>query len=197
MKNLLSVDGWYFRVFSKLANLIILNLIFIVSLVPIFTLGASLSALILSLNDLKVDGTLSAVRVFTTHFKQNFKKGMILLGVELVGWIVPAGVIYVSLRFIPLLSTLLMIIFSFFLLALIVFPFVFTLKDLTLKEAIKQSFGFVTLRIPYAIASFVCLVMIVFLSLKYSIIFLFLLGISLVFYLQLDLMYKGGMLNEN
>lgn len=197
MKNLLSVDGWYFRVFSKLANLIILNLIFVLSIVPVFTLGASLNALILSLNDLKIDGTLSAVRVFTNHFKQHFKKGMILLGVELVGWVVPAGVIYVSLKYIPLLSTLLMIIFSFFLLALIVFPFVFILKELTLKEAIKQSFGFVTLRIPYAIASFVCLVVVVFLSLKYSIIFLFLLGISLILYLQLDLMYKGGLLNDN
>lgn len=196
MKNILSVDGWYFRVFSKLANLIILNLIFIVSIIPVFTLGTSLIALIASLNELKSDGTLSAVRVFSIHFKQNFKKGMILLGVELVGWLIPGGLIYVSLRFIPLLSTLLMIIFSFFLLALIVFPFVFSLKQLELKEAIKQSFAFVTLRIPYAIASFIVIVVIVFLSLKYSLIFMFLSGVSLILYLQLDLMYKGGMMDE-
>lgn len=195
MKNILSIDGWYFRVFSKLANLIILNLLFIISIVPVFTLGVSIMALISSLNELKSDGTLAAYKVFTTHFKQNIKKGMILLSVELVGWFVPASLIYVSLKFVPLLSTLLMIVFSFFLLALVVFPFVYTLKNLALREAISQTFAFVTLKIPYAIASFIVLVAVAYLCLKYSIIFIFLLGVSLVFYLQLQLVRKGGMIN--
>ncbi|MGF2055395.1 DUF624 domain-containing protein [Vagococcus fluvialis] len=195
MKNILSIDGWYFRVFSKLANLIILNLLFIISIVPVFTLGVSIMALISSLDELKSDGTLAAYKVFTTHFKQNIKKGMILLSVELVGWFVPASLIYVSLKFIPLLSTLLMIVFSFFLLALVVFPFVYTLKNLALREAISQTFAFVTLKIPYAIASFIVLVAVAYLCLKYSIIFIFLLGVSLIFYLQLQLVRKGGMIN--
>lgn len=195
MKNILSIDGWYFRVFSKLANLIILNLLFIISIVPVFTLGVSIMALISSLNELKSDGTLAAYKVFTTHFKQNIKKGMILLSVELVGWFVPASLIYVSLKFVPLLSTLLMIVFSFFLLALVVFPFVYTLKNLALREAISQTFAFVTLKIPYAIASFIVLVAVAYLCLKYSIIFIFLLGVSLIFYLQLQLVRKGGMIN--
>ena len=195
MKNILSIDGWYFRVFSKLANLIILNLLFIISIVPVFTLGVSIMALISSLDELKSDGTLAAYKVFTTHFKQNIKKGMILLSVELIGWFVPASLIYVSLKFIPLLSTLLMIVFSFFLLALVVFPFVYTLKNLALREAISQTFAFVTLKIPYAIASFIVLVAVAYLCLKYSIIFIFLLGVSLIFYLQLQLVRKGGMIN--
>lgn len=195
MKNILSIDGWYFRVFSKLANLIILNLLFIISIVPVFTLGVSIMALISSLDELKSDGTLAAYKVFTTHFKQNIKKGMILLSVELVGWFVPASLIYVSLKFIPLLSTLLMIVFSFFLLALVVFPYVYTLKNLALREAISQTFAFVTLKIPYAIASFIVLVAVAYLCLKYSIIFIFLLGVSLIFYLQLQLVRKGGMIN--
>jgi uncharacterized membrane protein YesL len=195
MKNILSIDGWYFRVFSKLANLIILNLLFIISIVPVFTLGVSIMALISSLDELKSDGTLAAYKVFTTHFKQNIKKGMILLSVELIGWFVPASLIYVSLKFVPLLSTLLMIVFSFFLLALVVFPFVYTLKNLALREAISQTFAFVTLKIPYAIASFIVLVAVAYLCLKYSIIFIFVLGVSLIFYLQLQLVRKGGMIN--
>lgn len=195
MKNILSIDGWYFRVFSKLANLIILNLLFIISIVPVFTLGVSIMALISSLDELKSDGTLAAYKVFTTHFKQNIKKGMILLSVELIGWLVPGSLIYVSLKFIPILSTLLMIIFSFFLLGLVVFPFVYTLKNLALREAISQTFAFVTLKIPYAIASFIVLVAVAYLCLKYSIIFIFLLGVSLIFYLQLQLVRKGGMIN--
>lgn len=195
MKNILSIDGWYFRVFSKLANLIILNLLFIISIVPVFTLGVSIMALISSLDELKSDGTLAAYKVFTTHFKQNIKKGMILFSVELIGWLVPGSLIYVSLKFIPILSTLLMIIFSFFLLGLVVFPFVYTLKNLVLREAISQTFAFVTLKIPYAIASFIVLVAVAYLCLKYSIIFIFLLGVSLIFYLQLQLVRKGGMIN--
>ncbi|MEG2708382.1 MAG: DUF624 domain-containing protein [Vagococcus sp.] len=191
MKNILSIDGWYFRVFSRLANLIILNLLFIVSILPIVTIGIGGVALIQSLNELKSDGTLSAFKVYTNYFRLNFKKGMILLGVELIGWLVPTSLIYVSLKYIPLLSTLLMILFSFFLLLLIVFPLVFALNDLTVKEAIRGTLEFVTIRLPYAIAMFLVLIGISFLSLKYSIIFMFLVGVALVVNLQISLMKKG------
>ena len=191
MKNILSIDGWYFRVFSRLANLIILNLLFIVSILPIVTIGIGGMALIQSLNELKSDGTLSAFKVYTNYFRLNFKKGMILLGVELIGWLVPTSLIYVSLKYIPLLSTLLMILFSFFLLLLIVFPLVFALNDLTVKEAIRGTLEFVTIRLPYAIAMFLVLIGISFLSLKYSIIFMFLVGVALVVNLQISLMKKG------
>ena len=191
MKNILSIDGWYFRVFSRLANLIILNLLFIVSILPIVTIGIGGMALIQSLNELKSDGTLSAFKVYTHYFRLNFKKGMILFGVELIGWLVPTSLIYVSLKYIPLLSTLLMILFSFFLLLLIVFPLVFALNDLTVKEAIRGTLEFVTIRLPYAIAMFLVLIGISFLSLKYSIIFMFLVGVALVVNLQISLMKKG------
>ncbi|MBO0477628.1 DUF624 domain-containing protein [Vagococcus sp. DIV0080] len=191
MKNILSIDGWYFRVFSRLANLIILNLLFIVSILPIVTIGIGGVALIKSLNELKSDGTLSAFKVYTNYFRLNFKKGMILLGVELIGWLVPTSLIYVSLKYIPLLSTLLMILFSFFLLLLIVFPLVFALNDLRVKEAIRGTLEFVTIRLPYAIAMFLVLIGISFLSLKYSIIFMFLVGVALVVNLQISLMKKG------
>ena len=84
-----------------------------------------------------------------------------------------------------------MILFSFFLLLLIVFPLVFALNDLTVKEAIRGTLEFVTIRLPYAIAMFLVLIGISFLSLKYSIIFMFLVGVALVVNLQISLMKKG------
>ncbi|MGX7024225.1 YesL family protein [Vagococcus hydrophili] len=197
MKNILSIDGWYFRVFSKLANLVLLNLIFVVSIIPVVTIGPAFIALILSLKELKEDGTLAVARVYGTHFKDNFKKGLILSVIELLAFLLPSSLIYVSLQYIPLLSTLLMILFSFGLLLLVIFPLIYSLKDVTIKQGIHLTLEFVTVRIAYAIACFIVPAVIGFISLKYSIIFLVLVGIATSIYLQLHLLEKGGLLDEN
>lgn len=192
MKNILSIDGWYFRVFSKLANLVLLNLIFIISMIPVFTIGIALIALICTLQELRQDGTISAVKIYSMYFRNNMAKGMSLLAIEVIGLSVPSVFIYISLKYVPLLSTLLMIIFSFLLLLLIIFPFIYGLNDLLVKEAIKQTIIFVTLRISYAIAIFIIPVVIIFFSLKYSIIFIFLIGIAVIGYMQLSILNRGG-----
>lgn len=197
MKNILSIDGWYFRVFSKLANLVLLNLLFIVSIIPLVTIGIGVVALINSLQELREDGSLSAFKVYVTHFKNNFSKGMIVLLIEGIGLLVPSALIYVSLKFIPLLSTLIMILFSFLLLLLVIFPFVYSLNNYTTKEAIYKTLSFVTLKIAYAIAAFVVPIVIIFLSLKYSVIIMFLIGVALMMYLQLNLVNKAGIIDEN
>lgn len=197
MKNILSIDGWYFRVFSKLANLILLNLIFVVSILPIVTTGISIIALINSLQELKEDGSLSALKVFTAHFKNNLTKGLVLLVIEVTGFSIPGVLIFLSLKHVPLLSTLIMILFSFLLLLLVVFPFVYALNNYSVKEAFFQTVAFVTVKIAYAIAIFIIPIAIIFFSLKYQIIFLFLIGISLIFYIQLYFINKAGVLSES
>lgn len=197
MKNILSIDGWYFRVFSKLANLVLLNLFFIVSIVPVVTTGIGIVALINSLQELREDGSLSAFKVYVAHFKNNLSKGMVVLLVESVGLLVPGTLIYISLKYIPLLSTLILIIFSFLLLLLIIFPFVYSLNNYTLKDAVFKTLNFVSLKIAYAIATFVVPLVIIFFSLKYSIIFMFLIGIALIVYMQLNLVNKAGIIDEN
>lgn len=196
MKNILSIDGWYFRVFSKLANLVLLNLIFVVSVIPIITIGPAFIALVSSLRELKEDGTLAVGRVYGNYFKNNLKRGVILSLVESISFLIPSALIYVSLKYVPLLSTVLMILFSFVLLLLVIFPLVYSLKEVSIKEAIHKTLEFVTMRIAYAIACFIVPGVIVFLSLKYSIIFLFLIGIALMIYLQIHFLTKGGLLDE-
>ena len=197
MKNILSIDGWYFRVFSKLANLMLLNMLFIVSIIPVVTIGISTMALINSLQDLREDGSLYAFKVYSKHFKNNLKKGMNLLLMQVGCLMVPAFLIYMSLKYIPLLSTLIMILFSFLLLLLTIFPFVYSLNNYSIKEAMYQTLAVVTLRIAYCIAIFVIPVVIVYVSLKYSVIFLFLIGIALIMYMQLNLVNKAGVLRES
>ena len=197
MKNILSIDGWYFRVFSKLANLMLLNMLFIVSIIPVVTIGISTMALINSLQDLREDGSLYAFKVYSKHFKNNLKKGMNLLLMQVGCLMVPAFLIYMSLKYIPLLSTLIMILFSFLLLLLTIFPFVYSLNNYSIKEAMYQTLAVVTLRIAYCIAIFVIPVVIVYVSLKYSVIFLFLIGIALIMYMQLNLVNKAGVIRES
>lgn len=197
MKNILSIDGWYFRVFSKLANLVLLNLLFIVSIIPVVTIGIGVVALINSLQELREDGSLSAFKVYVTHFKKNISKGMMVLLIEGIGLLIPAALIYASLKFIPLLSTLIMILFSFLLLLLVIFPFTYSLNNYTIKEAIYKTLSFVTLKIAYAIAAFVIPLIVIFLSLKYSVIIMFLIGVALIMYLQLNLVNKAGIIDEN
>ncbi|HCM89789.1 MULTISPECIES: DUF624 domain-containing protein [Vagococcus] len=196
MKNILSIDGWYFRVFSKLANLVLLNLIFVISIIPVVTIGPAFIALVLSLKELKQDGTLAVFRVYSGYFKDNLKRGIILSLVELISFLIPSSLIYISLQYVPLLSTLLMILFSFVLLLLVMFPLVYSLKRMSLKQAFHKTLEFVTVRIAYAIACFIVPVIITFISLKYSIIFIFLIGIALIVYLQIHLLSKGGLLDE-
>ncbi len=192
MKNILSIDGWYFKVFSKLANLVLLNLIFVVSMIPIVTSGIAMIAFIKSLNDLRSDGSLSPLSVYTYHFKKNILKGMTLLLVMSGGLLIPSALIFISLQYIPLLSTFIMIIFSFFLLLLSIFPFAYSLNDYSIKEAFHQTLVFVTLKIAYAIAVFIVPVIIFYLSIKYSIVMLFLIGLSLIIYSQLYFINKAG-----
>ena len=45
MNNLFNMDGPLFRFLSKVADLMILNLIFLISCIPIVTIGASITAL--------------------------------------------------------------------------------------------------------------------------------------------------------
>lgn len=196
MKNILSIDGWYFRVFSKLANLVLLNLIFVISIIPVVTIGPAFIALVLSLKELKQDGTLAVFRVYSGYFKDNLKRGIILSLVELISFLIPSSLIYISLQYVPLLSTLLMILFSFVLLLLVMFPLVYSLKRMSLKQAFHKTLEFVTVRIAYAIVCFIVPVIITFISLKYSIIFIFLIGIALIVYLQIHLLSKGGLLDE-
>ncbi|AQP54290.1 hypothetical protein CBF34_03445 [Vagococcus penaei] len=190
MRKVFAIDGWYFRIFSKLANLMILNLLFILSVIPIVTAGIGLMSLIKTVQELRQDEMLSVVTVYARNFKQNIMRGLILLGVEVIGLAIPMSIIYLSLMYLPFLATLLMIVFSFVLLILSSFPLIYSLENQALIPALYQTIGFVTTKIALAIAIFIVPLVVGYLSFKVSLIFLFFMGISLIVYAQLSLMRR-------
>ena len=43
--NIFSSDGWFTRVFGTIGDIIVVNILFIICSIPIFTIGASMSAM--------------------------------------------------------------------------------------------------------------------------------------------------------
>lgn len=77
MRDLFNMDGPVFRFLSKMADLILLNLVFLVCCLPIVTIGASTTAL--AYVSMKIrDDEGYVVRSFFKSFKQNFKQSTII-----------------------------------------------------------------------------------------------------------------------
>jgi len=74
LKNLFSYDNWFFRGMTKLVLLIVVNAMFVICSIPIFTFGASYSGLYYAINkNLKFERGY-AFRCFWEGFKDNFKQ---------------------------------------------------------------------------------------------------------------------------
>lgn len=78
MSNIFNMDGPLFRGLSKVADIMILNIIFLICCIPVVTIGASVTAM--SYVTLKMkDGEEGYIfRTFFRSFKQNFKQSTII-----------------------------------------------------------------------------------------------------------------------
>ena len=78
MKNLFNMDNILFQTLSRLADLVLLNVIFLICCIPIITIGASLTAMyeITLKMAFKEDGYI--IRDFFKSFKQNFMRATIM-----------------------------------------------------------------------------------------------------------------------
>lgn len=72
--NIFSSDGWFTKVFGTLGDIIIVNILFIICSIPIFTIGASMSGMYYAfMKDMRT-GNGSVARLFFKGFKDNFKQ---------------------------------------------------------------------------------------------------------------------------
>lgn len=74
MKDLFCLDGKLFETLSKIADLLLLNILFIISCLPIFTIGASLTALSYTTLKLSKNEDFYVAKDFLSAFKSNFKQ---------------------------------------------------------------------------------------------------------------------------
>lgn len=84
MGSIFSLDSPLMRGMSKVADLLILNLLVIVTSIPIFTIGASLSAMHYVLIKMSRNEGTYVTEMFFKSFKENFKQGTALWGINLL-----------------------------------------------------------------------------------------------------------------
>ena len=158
MSRLFSLENPFFQFLSKVFDMLILNVFFIFSCVPLFTIGASLSALNSIALKLGRRGEPYIVKGFFKAFAANFKQSTIvwLLSVAVFlffryDYIIAASVGGTMFRVIQLL--LLMIILVFAAAFLYVFPII-SHYICTTKQAVRNAFLMSIGHLPYTLIMF-------------------------------------------
>lgn len=147
MRNLFNMDNPLFQTLGKLADLMILNLVFLICCIPVVTIGASLTALnyvTLKLAE-KEEGYI--VKGFFKSFKENFKQSTIIWLIMLVVGIVLGLDIYIMSQgtgtFYKVFNILLLIlVFVYYMVYTYVFPILarfYNTTKATFKNALIMS----------------------------------------------------------
>lgn len=118
---MLQTDNRFFQFMSRLGDLVMLNLIFIVSCIPIITIGAAISALHTMIDKMSRGHESYIIRGYLQYLKDNFKNSTLMWFVYLFGGIfLLAGGVYLakngssnSWLFIPYTFVTMIFLFSF------------------------------------------------------------------------------------
>ncbi len=100
MNRFFSMDNKFFQVMGRIADLIILNLVFLVCCIPIITIGPALTALHYVTLKMARNEESYILRSFFKSFKQNFRQGLIINLILLA----TAAILYVDFRLIPVIG---------------------------------------------------------------------------------------------
>lgn len=151
-----SEGSLYSRIFGFLGQLIALNLLWIFCCIPVITAGASTTALFYCVLRMHKEGYCFAFKDFFKSFKRNFKQATLVWLLILAF----AGVLYVDKSFIPQMSGIMSIVFSYILVAvcipaimlvLYIFPTIAAFEN-KIKNLITNAFYFAVKNIFFTLA---------------------------------------------
>lgn len=190
MKQIFSYEGWYYRVFSFAADMILLSFLFLVPAVTIVLTGPALIALYQTIDQLYQEKDVPVWQRYSRAFLANIKRGIVLEGI-IVGYVaVTAAIIYGLMGITTYLGVLAVILSSLASLFLTVFVLLFCLFSSTVKQTAHETAYAVLSSTANAIILLVIPVF-VFLLLNKINSFLFVcLGISGFAYLQVLFFHK-------
>lgn len=162
MQALFSPDSRFMRIMSRVADLILLNLCYLLTCVPLFTIGAASAALYTVCFRFGTEEEKGVIRSYFRAFGENFKRGTgVWLIVLLCGGaaLVNAWVFYAmpgGLRFLSVIFAIL------FVLALLIFGYAFPLLSQfddgvwpTLRNALILSLGYLPRSLLIAVVNVV------------------------------------------
>ena len=97
MRDFFNFDNAFFRALSRVADLIILNIAFILCSIPIFTIGASMTAMYYVTLKMAENEEGYVLRTFWKSFRQNFKQAtLIWLGMLAAGCVLILDVLILN-----------------------------------------------------------------------------------------------------
>lgn len=201
MGNLFSLDNKFFDILEKITNLVILNLLCIISSLPIITIGASITATYSVATQIANNKEPYVVKEFIKRFKENLKTSTIVWSIMLVVGGVLVFDIHISglvlnnsiSKVLQFIFTVISIIYVFAL--TYVFPIISKFEN-TIKNTIINSVLISIQSLPYTIIIVMInlsplILMYLFSSHWANIIFLYMvIGIGIVFYINSILFEK-------
>ena len=155
MDRLFNMDNKFFTVMGRVADLIMLNVVFLICCLPIVTIGASLTALHYVTLKMARNEESYIVRSFFKSFKQNFKQATIINLIMLA----VATILYMDLRIVGniggTMSQVLYIVFiAFGILYLMVFLYIYPVLAKfynTTRQTFINAFLMSVRHLPYSI----------------------------------------------
>ncbi|MCM1263402.1 MAG: DUF624 domain-containing protein [Butyrivibrio sp.] len=196
MSKFLDLDSPFMRALSRMADLMILNLLVLALCIPVITAGAAFTAMHFVLLKIVRGEEGYLVRGFFKSFKQNFRQATIL-------WLMILGVIALivvdlvilgsSVMDMPRIYTILILAIALLLLIIGVYIFpVLARFDNSIKHTIRNAFFISFLNLPKSILMVVVLFLPIIIAyfISYSVIFVILFGISVPAYISAYL-YSG------
>ena len=197
MRGFFNLDGPLFTGLSRIADMIILNLLFIVCCIPIVTIGASITALSYVMLKIK-DGTEGyIVRSFFRSFKQNFKQSTLI-------WLIMAAaavILYVDYRMTSIMAgfgwmrvIVLLGVILWLMVALYVFPLIARFEN-SLMNMLRNSVLLAMANAPKTVLMIALLAAAVVITLfnattiSYGILFWLLFGFSVIARINIRLLY--------
>lgn len=155
MGNLFNMDNGFWRAMGKVADIIILNILFIICCIPIVTIGASYTALYTVMLKLVKNEESYIAKGFFKAFKANFKQATIIWLILLFAGIFLVVDLYLT-NFIEgtFMSVLHYIFIAFLFIYAAMFSYVFPILskfDNTIKNTIKNSLLMSIAHFPWTI----------------------------------------------
>lgn len=178
----------------EFGTIVLLNIIFIVCSLPIFTIGASYAGMHSVIVKILRDKPVYVISDFKNGFKENFKQGTIAYIIfSFIASIFCLSYIYYSVNFVFLSYIMLAIIFISIMVSTYVYPLIVGVA-LDLKHIYKNAINLTVICLPRSLVAGIFLVIyyyITFLLFPISIIWGIFLGISMPCFISSFFIYHG------
>lgn len=200
MNRLFSYEGWYYRVFAFLADMIIVSFLFMIPAMTLILAGPALIALYQTIDQLYKERDVPIWQRYKQTFLRNLKRGLFLEGLVMAYVAVFAGLIYSLMMLTPYFGVLAVILVSLAALYLVVFVLLYSLFAQSLQETAKETAYAVLSSTANAIILLVIPIIVFVLCSKVNLFLFVCLGISGSAFVQVlffnKVLAKGGEAND-